>query len=77
MQSDKFLFVEKYRPKTINDCILPPRLKDFFNAQVKKDNLQNMILLGGAGTGKCLGYDTEVELMVGDEVYEKIRHFVR
>jgi DNA polymerase III delta prime subunit len=46
------LFVEKYRPQSIDECILPPRLKDFFQAQVDKGEIQNMLLIGGAGTGK-------------------------
>lgn len=49
---EQSLFVEKYRPQTINECILPPRLKDFFQAQVDKGEIQNMLLIGGAGTGK-------------------------
>lgn len=49
---EQSLFVEKYRPKTIDECILPPRLKDFFQAQVDKGEIQNMLLIGGAGTGK-------------------------
>lgn len=49
---EQSLFVEKYRPQTINECILPPRLKDFFQAQVERGEIQNMLLIGGAGTGK-------------------------
>ena len=52
--SDDFLWVEKYRPQTIVDCILPERLKSFF-AQVAKGVCQdapNMLLSGGAGCGK-------------------------
>lgn len=46
------LWFEKYRPKTVEECILPPRLKDLFQSQVDKGDIQNMILIGGAGTGK-------------------------
>lgn len=49
---EKSLWVEKYRPQTIDECILPPRLKDFFQAQIDKGEIQNMLLIGGAGTGK-------------------------
>jgi len=51
---DMFIWVEKYRPQTIVDCILPERLKSFF-AQVAKGVCQdapNMLLSGGAGCGK-------------------------
>lgn len=48
----KSLWVEKFRPQTIDECILPPRLKEFFQAQIVKGEIQNMLLIGGAGTGK-------------------------
>lgn len=43
------LWFEKYRPKTINECVLPPRLKDLFQSQVDKGEIQNMILIGRRG----------------------------
>lgn len=46
------LWTEKFRPQTIDDCILPKRLKDFFNAQVARNDLQNMLMIGGPGVGK-------------------------
>lgn len=49
---EHYLWVEKYRPKTIEQCILPKRLKLFFQEQVNRGELQNMLLLGGPGTGK-------------------------
>lgn len=49
---EEFLWVEKYRPKTIDDCILPQELKDTFNSFVSKNNIPNMILTGSAGVGK-------------------------
>lgn len=49
---DESLWVEKYRPQIINDCILPKSLKDSFVDIVKSGNMPNMILSGGAGTGK-------------------------
>lgn len=42
------LWFEKYRPKTIRECVLPPRLKDLFQAQVDKGEIQNMILIRGS-----------------------------
>lgn len=49
---EDLLWVEKYRPKTINDCILPKNLKNTFNEFVKKEYVPNLILSGGAGVGK-------------------------
>lgn len=49
---DEFLWVEKYRPKTINDCILPDELKQTFNQFVTNGQIPNLLLTGGAGVGK-------------------------
>ena len=48
----EFLFVEKYRPKTIEDCILPNDLKETFKKIVNKGELPNMMFTGSAGVGK-------------------------
>lgn len=50
--SDHFLWVEKYRPKTIDECILPKDQKEYFKNLVKNGDIQNMLLCGTAGTGK-------------------------
>jgi len=44
--------VESYRPKTIDDCILPERLKIPFKEYVKQKEIPNLLLHGGAGVGK-------------------------
>lgn len=46
------LWVEKYRPKTLSDCILPTDLGIVFSGMVKEGKIPNMILYGKAGTGK-------------------------
>jgi len=46
------LWCEKYRPKTIEDCVLPDRLKKPFQEYVNKKEIPNMILSGTAGVGK-------------------------
>jgi DNA polymerase III gamma/tau subunit len=50
--SNDFLWVEKYRPKTIGDTILPKELKDTFAELVKTGELPNMLFTGTAGLGK-------------------------
>ena len=47
-----FLWVEKYRPKTIDDCILPENIKDVLNKFVEKGELPNLLLSGPPGIGK-------------------------
>jgi DNA polymerase III delta prime subunit len=49
---EEFLFVEKYRPKIIEDCVLPKTLKDTFQSIVDKGKLPNMMFTGSAGIGK-------------------------
>ena len=49
---EEFLFVEKYRPQTINDCVLPKDLKETFQKIVEKGELPNMMFTGSAGVGK-------------------------
>ena len=49
---ENFLWVEKYRPETIDDCVLPNHLKDTFKEFVKNKSIPNIILSGGAGVGK-------------------------
>jgi DNA polymerase III delta prime subunit len=49
---EDFLWVEKYRPKTIEDTILPADLKKTFQQFVDQQNIPNLILSGSAGVGK-------------------------
>ena len=46
------LFVERYRPQTIEDCILPKHLKDTFLEIVKTGEVPNLLFTGTAGLGK-------------------------
>ena len=70
----EFLFVEKYRPQTIEDCILPKGLKDTFKSIVLKGELPNMMFSGSAGTGKttvaralCNELDLDYMIINGSE----------
>ncbi len=52
MSVQNYLWVEKYRPRTIDDCILPEGIKNTFRDMVKTGEVQNLLLSGGAGCGK-------------------------
>ena len=74
MYVKEFLFVEKYRPKTIEDCILPKDLKETFQKIVDKGELPNMMFTGSAGVGKttvakalCHELDLDYMLINGSE----------
>ena len=47
-----FLWVEKYRPKTVEECILPAEIKEIFQGFVDKGEIPNLLLTGSAGVGK-------------------------
>ena len=49
---DDFLWVEKYRPKTINDTVLSSELKTLFQTFVDNRNIPNLLLTGSQGVGK-------------------------
>jgi len=50
--TSEFLFCEKYRPQTIDDCILPDDTKKTFKEFVEKGEIPNLLLAGPPGVGK-------------------------
>ena len=55
--NDVMLWVEKYRPSKIDDCILTDELKTTFQTFVNEGHIPNLLLSGGPGVGKtCLLY---------------------
>ena len=72
--SEHFIWVEKYRPRKIDDCILPESQKEYFKQMVAKGEIQNMLLCGSAGTGKttvaralCEELQTDYMIINGSE----------
>ena len=47
-----FIWVEKYRPQTIDECILPENIKKTFSDFLNKGEIPNMLLAGPPGVGK-------------------------
>ena len=52
MMSESLLWVEKYRPKTIEDCILPESIKKTLRDVVSQNKIPNMMFTGTSGIGK-------------------------
>ena len=72
--NDDFLWVEKYRPQTIEQTILPEKLKTIFKNIVKTGEVPNMLFSGTAGLGKttvakamCNELDLDYILVNGSE----------
>ena len=71
---ENLLWVEEYRPKNIDECILPKSIKNTFKEFVKNKELPNLLLSGGAGVGKttvaralCNELDTDYMIINGSE----------
>ena len=47
-----FLWVEKYRPQKVEDCILPTEVKTTFKSFIEQGEIPNLLLSGSAGVGK-------------------------
>ena len=72
--SNEYLWVEKYRPKTIDDTILPKKLKETFQKIIEGGELPNMLFTGTAGLGKttvakalCNSLNSDYILINGSE----------
>ena len=62
------IWVEKYRPKKLEDLVLLPKTKVFFENQIKNKTLSNMLFFGSAGLGKtslakALGHILQKEIL--------------
>ncbi len=51
-ENKSYLWTEKYRPKSIEECILPERIKKTFQDMIESGESQNLLLSGSAGCGK-------------------------
>ena len=49
---EKYLWVEEFRPKRVQDCILPKHIKDVCQGFVDDGRIPNLLLSGGPGVGK-------------------------
>lgn len=69
------LFTERFRPKDLGQLIAPERIKNELN----KGLIQNILLYGSAGTGKCVDESTHITLknkITGEELFISIKDFM-
>lgn len=50
--SEQILWTERYRPRKVEECILPEAIKSTFQEYVNKGEIPNLLLSGSAGVGK-------------------------
>jgi hypothetical protein len=73
MLNENPVWAEKYRPKTIEDIIAPDFIKKTFMKYRDGGDIPNLIINSGAGTGKCLDYDTSVFIHANEDFLQKLR----
>jgi DNA polymerase III delta prime subunit len=86
--TSEFLWVERWRPERVADCVLPTSLRETFQAFVDQKNIPNLILAGPSGVGKttvamamCKEMGVEYMIINGSEesgidvLRTKIRYF--
>jgi replication-associated recombination protein RarA len=69
------LWVEKYRPTKLEDLIGDTDMITKFQKMIDDRSIPHLLFSGSAGIGKCVHYDTEIEVFVDDIVYEKISKY--
>lgn len=74
IMNNDFLYVEKYRPQTIEQCVLSSNIKKVFLSLRDKGEIINLLLSGGPGTGKttvaralCNELDVDYIIINGSE----------
>jgi DNA polymerase III delta prime subunit len=68
MNSQEFLWVEKYRPTNLDDVILPEETKRIFQQFVDQENIPNLLLTGSAGVGKTTVAKAMLEMLGADYI---------
>lgn len=58
------LWVEKYRPRKIEDLRLPEEYMNDFKSFIKNKNLPHVLLYGPPGGGKCVDGDEIIEVYI-------------
>ena len=65
---EEFLWVEKFRPHTLDDVILPAETKRIFQQFVDQKNIPNLLLSGSAGVGKTTVAKAMLDMLGADYI---------
>ena len=66
------IWVEKYKPASLDDVLIEDHLKNKFKQFIENEDIPCLLFAGAPGNGKCVSYDTEVEIWVEDELYDRL-----
>lgn len=66
------LWVERYRPQSLDEIVLSYDDRKFFEALACKQEIPHLLFAGTAGVGKCLDGEEVIEVFVSDDLYKKI-----
>lgn len=66
---EQIVWAEKYRPKTLDDCILPAATKQQLKDMVKSGNITHLLMTGSAGTGKTTAARAIIADMNGEFLF--------
>lgn len=70
---DSTIWCEKYKPKDIDDVLISDEHKTKFKEFLQHNDIPHLLFSGNAGNGKCVSYDTEIEVYVSDSLLSKIK----
>lgn len=73
----KDLWVEKYRPTTLDEYITSTDLKEKFKSYIDNQNIGNLLFEGPPGTGKCLDASTliDIEIELTEKEFEQLKKY--
>ena len=67
------LFTELFRPQNLGQAVLVPRVRE----ELEKGLQDHILMYGKQGTGKSLGYNEEIKILVSNDLYDKIQKFLK
>ena len=69
------LWVEKYRPQTLEEMVSSKTNLEKFKQYIADKSIPHLLFTGSAGLGKCVDYDTEIDIFVDNKVYEIVKKY--
>jgi len=74
MKQFQNLFIEKYRPKTLEEIVLSKDDRTFFESLANKKEIPHLLFAGIQGSGKCLHGDEIIEIYVSNDLLKSLKN---